>query len=542
MTELAIALEVSHHKRHEKAVMHTAIAWKKSQHAFWSWETLDKRWWGRMAEEGPSGRLGDKRKVSIRVVDERRGNERDFSVQAGVLGEAMRYFRHCLQRGGGRDTVHMTVHCDVEIFRWLLQRAKAQHCSNGAVREPQLSVEKCVPLLVSGDYLQMDGLSRECTRFIARNLWQVCKAGSDLSKLEDRFLSDIADCLDESSLDALKSSSSKLSCPSTDLKTLSTRLFKAKAELLIQRFEHSLSRCTFCGRIFPSSAIDSLLCPSRRQLVDARACKPRARHCPENEFDLRLFVNRLRREREHTWRDITWTLLACSVALPECSNCRARFLPLDSKLCNYHAKSASGGVHQCCGSRASMFGAPCLNGCLAMPHEPSELPAEDSYLERRLLSKLKSNSKALTLPPADADCHSGSKCEGCNNSVIASVDLFNIPACGSESERAHAEERWTGRQSQRPFNSASAHMLSSASVRKRASSQSVTSRPKSALNSGDALSAGEESDDDSASSLRRRSYEGVEPPRLEEVLGDAFEDLTAHEERAVRAVCSHKCV
>ncbi len=63
-----------------------------------------------------------------------------------------RYFKVYLSRMPRTQKVEISVHCDVEVFRWLLQYTRAAR--TGAPR-PALCLDNCMPVLIASHFLQV---------------------------------------------------------------------------------------------------------------------------------------------------------------------------------------------------------------------------------------------------------------------------------------------------------------------------------------------------------------------------------------------------
>lgn len=119
--------------------------------------------------------------VKIRVLDEGRGVEQDFSCEMTTLLSSMRYpalnlmlllfppivcrclevslyanlrryFKSYLKKVSLTQNVEISVHCDVMVFGWLLQYAKA---ARGSAEPPELDFSNCIPILISSHFLQV---------------------------------------------------------------------------------------------------------------------------------------------------------------------------------------------------------------------------------------------------------------------------------------------------------------------------------------------------------------------------------------------------
>lgn len=63
-----------------------------------------------------------------------------------------RYFRTYLRVIADHRNIQISVHCDVLVFSWLLQWAKAQH---GQAELPKFSIWNCLQIMISSDFLQV---------------------------------------------------------------------------------------------------------------------------------------------------------------------------------------------------------------------------------------------------------------------------------------------------------------------------------------------------------------------------------------------------
>lgn len=63
-----------------------------------------------------------------------------------------RYFRTYLRVIADHKNLQISVHCDVLVFSWLLQWAKAQH---GQAELPKFSIWNCLQIMISSDFLQV---------------------------------------------------------------------------------------------------------------------------------------------------------------------------------------------------------------------------------------------------------------------------------------------------------------------------------------------------------------------------------------------------
>ncbi|KAA6423279.1 MAG: hypothetical protein FRX49_06731, partial [Trebouxia sp. A1-2] len=224
--------------------------------------------------------------VKIHVFDEARCLRQDFTCENGALLSSMHKrdlalmrsnklekaaadpltFSSYLKRVSPSQDAEISVQCDVAVFSWLLQYAKAAAAGQ---QLPALSVANCMPVLISSDFLQMEELKSSALSFIAQNFAAVANLSHDLAGLADSLLSRLAKGVSEDGLEGLWQShqpravegsrdegNTNQPLPSSPAlqpfrsHLLVQRLYKHKVDHMIREPATALSRCTQCGEIF----------------------------------------------------------------------------------------------------------------------------------------------------------------------------------------------------------------------------------------------------------------------------------------------------
>lgn len=147
-------------------------------------ERYDKYWRKPLdvvaAADGVSGKDGF---VSIHVCDENRKMTRDFCCKRSVLMEYVKYFESFLKEAeSGYDDIDISVHCDVDIFEWLMTFI------NYPFDPPHMDKTMVVSILISSEFLQIEPLIDMCIKFMSRNLSDIIKLPIDLSCISDKLL------------------------------------------------------------------------------------------------------------------------------------------------------------------------------------------------------------------------------------------------------------------------------------------------------------------------------------------------------------------
>jgi hypothetical protein len=59
-------------------------------------------------------------KIMIHVIDDAKKLKKDFTFGRGLLVKHMKYFDNCLKKISEQDEIDISIHCDADIFEWLL--------------------------------------------------------------------------------------------------------------------------------------------------------------------------------------------------------------------------------------------------------------------------------------------------------------------------------------------------------------------------------------------------------------------------------------
>jgi Domain of unknown function (DUF3342) len=125
--------------------------------------------------------------VVIHVCDENRDVIRDFYCKRTILVRHMKYFeKFLLENENGYDDIDISVHCDVEIFEWLMTYIHEPDTSHN------LDKNIVVSILISSEFLQMDALVDLCLEHISQNLNDIIKLPIDLSCICEKLVNKLA--------------------------------------------------------------------------------------------------------------------------------------------------------------------------------------------------------------------------------------------------------------------------------------------------------------------------------------------------------------
>lgn len=246
--------------------------------------------------------------VVIHVCDEARQVNRDFCCKRDILVNYMKYFEKFLaENENGYEDIDISVHCDVEIFEWLMSYIHSPEVP------PELDKSIVVSILISSEFLQMDGLVDKCLEHISGCLNDIIKLPIDLSCISEKLVNKLASLTHPNILAVTKDRKDKIL----------NKLYKRRVEIDFSRkstgkngvktIATSLNCCKHCGNIYLDSYVNSLKCPSAPSSISFRGvlCQ---RHNPVSGWSLTAYLKAL-----HIggmgWDAIYWHVWASCIVL-----------------------------------------------------------------------------------------------------------------------------------------------------------------------------------------------------------------------------------
>jgi hypothetical protein len=131
--------------------------------------------------------IGGEDVVVIHVCDENRQISKDFCCRRNLLVKYMKYFERFLaENENGYEDIDISVHCDVEIFEWLMTYIHEPD------KPPQLEKSIVVSILISSEFLQMESLVDLCLQHISECLNDIIKLPIDLSCISEKLVHKLA--------------------------------------------------------------------------------------------------------------------------------------------------------------------------------------------------------------------------------------------------------------------------------------------------------------------------------------------------------------
>ncbi|XP_060652845.1 SANT and BTB domain regulator of class switch recombination [Drosophila nasuta] len=324
--------------------------------------------------------------VVIHVCDEVKNTSRDFSCPQSLLISKMGYFAD-VTAGQRLEEMDISVHCDIQIFDWLMKwikhSAQSQELAapgqSSFAAEPQLDGNNVVPILVSASFLQMEPLLLECLAFCHAHLSEVVRTSTNLSCLNDALVSRLAAMFTNLELEMVRDKKERVT-PRLWTKLIQS-LCEPDAEVLRGHF-YSISglfRCVRCCRCVTNTMKSYVNCiPSNIRLN--RWGQLISSHVRDTNWDLNVYVLQLFKELK-SWRKVYWKLWGHCHYL-YCCSCEAHFPVYQMNWCRYHPEppnflgpeiegrmAGPAGRYACCNQQAFRYETlPGPNGCQFREH------------------------------------------------------------------------------------------------------------------------------------------------------------------------------
>jgi len=178
--------------------------------------------------------------------------------------------------------------------------------------QPQMDIKTAISILISSEFLQMDGLVDESLDYVNENLQEILLLPIDMNCMNSNLVKRLAAKVEIEALSSLKDKKDKLK----------SKIFMKKLEILFQDSQNLLSRCAHCSSLFTSSQKRWQLCPKGQIFVDAHG-ELSAPHVADKAFELNKFVLSLR-AKKIPWKDLFWKLFACVIEF-QCISCESKF-------------------------------------------------------------------------------------------------------------------------------------------------------------------------------------------------------------------------
>ncbi|KAJ7987443.1 hypothetical protein DPEC_G00326530 [Dallia pectoralis] len=356
----------------------------------------------------------------IHVCDEAKNLKQDFMCPRDLLVSEMRYFSEYLSVDPQRwEEVDISVHCDVQIFDWLMNYVKRHKLSPDGNDKPKLEPSNVISILISSDFLKMDTLVDECIHYCHTHMSAIVATPCNMSCVNDDLSARIAHLFSHNDVDDIKDKKDKFK----------SKLFQKKIECLFDPSyknrdspanASTLYRCDLCLKLLTKETERKISCIPGKINIDLQGYITFS-HSRQKSWDVHDYVAGLFEELK-CWGLVYWRIWGTINHLT-CSRCRQVFVCVDLSQCQYHSEGVlypgtgvepgwhGTGIYPCCNQRTLRFdpsGMP--KGCKMQDHSVNVPDAGDHRVissQTRILNDLLLHRDAvcvsLPLEPGPVD-------------------------------------------------------------------------------------------------------------------------------------------
>uniref|UniRef100_A0AAR2M6J1 SANT and BTB domain-containing protein n=1 Tax=Pygocentrus nattereri TaxID=42514 RepID=A0AAR2M6J1_PYGNA len=326
----------------------------------------------------------------IHVCDEAKNLKQDFSCPRDLLVREMRYFAEYLSVDAQRwEEVDISVHCDVQIFDWLMnyvKRNSADHELGKHVEKPKLEPSNVISILISSEFLKMDTLVEECVQYCHKQMSAIVATPCNMSCINSNLASRIALLFTHNQADDIKDKKDKFK----------SKLFQKKIEKLFDPdYENpdspgkaaTLYRCGLCLKLLTKDTERRISCVPGKININSQGNIVYT-HSRHKGWDIHDFLNSLYEELK-SWVLVYWRIWG-TINFLTCSRCKQVFLCSELSQCRYHPEAVvypgvgadrswhGAGFYPCCKQRALRFDPAAIpRGCKVRDHVVSALDDGD---------------------------------------------------------------------------------------------------------------------------------------------------------------------
>ncbi|KAJ3167084.1 hypothetical protein HDU88_002421 [Geranomyces variabilis] len=227
--------------------------------------------------------------VVIHVYDESKNAKRDFYCQRALLLRQMTYFTAYLHAHSLDATVEIDVHCDIEVFEWLMSYISRKR----PLFEPRIALS----ILISSNFLRMTALEDLCIRYIHENLDDVLKIPIDMGCLGEPLIEKLTKLFTIDELQKVKDPQDKV------LNELFLgKLLEQLGALAAQK--NAVCACRLCGKLYALAEEQNLMCTAGpvRIGLGGELLSP---HESDASFDINEYLA-TSHSRGICWKDMYW--------------------------------------------------------------------------------------------------------------------------------------------------------------------------------------------------------------------------------------------
>ncbi|XP_045570123.1 SANT and BTB domain regulator of class switch recombination isoform X2 [Salmo salar] len=396
------------------------------------------------AEEGEKPQEGKGPNMVIHVCDEAKNLKQDFMCPRDLLINEMRYFAEYLSVDPQRwEEVDISVHCDVQIFDWLMNYVKRHKMAvDGNNDKPKLEPSNVISILISSEFLKMDTLVEECIQYCHKHMSAIVATPCNMNCINSNLAADISDLFSHNEADDIMDRKDKFK----------SKLFQKKIECLFDPDyknqdspgnASTLYRCGLCLKLLTKDTERKISCIPGKININPRGDITYT-HSRQKRWEVHDYMTELYEELK-SWVLVYWRIWGTINHLT-CSHCQQTFVCAELSHCRYHPEVVlypgmgteqgwhGTGIYPCCNQRTLRFdptGMP--KGCKMQDHIVNASDSGDctgdhqvNSAQTRLLNDLLLHRETVCVP----------------NTPLPETGPVDSPSSGSErGERGERGER-----------------------------------------------------------------------------------------------------
>uniref|UniRef100_A0AAZ3PYV7 SANT and BTB domain-containing protein n=1 Tax=Oncorhynchus tshawytscha TaxID=74940 RepID=A0AAZ3PYV7_ONCTS len=331
------------------------------------------------AEEGEKPQEGKGPNMVIHVCDEAKNLKQDFMCPRDLLINEMRYFAEYLSVDTQRwEEVDISVHCDVQIFDWLMNYVKRHKMAvDGDHDKPKLEPSNVISILISSEFLKMDTLVEECIQYCHKHMSAIVATPCNMNCINSNLAADMSDLFSHNEADDITDRKDKFK----------SKLFQKKIECLFDPDyknrdspgnASTLYRCGLCLKLLTKDTERKISCIPGKININPRGDITYT-HSRQKRWEVHDYMTGLYEELK-SWVLVYWRIWGTINHLT-CSHCQQVFVCAELSHCRYHPEVVlypgmgteqgwhGTGIYPCCNQRTLRFdptGIP--KGCKLRDH------------------------------------------------------------------------------------------------------------------------------------------------------------------------------
>lgn len=229
--------------------------------------------------------------ITITVCDEAKSLKRQFTCNRSLLIREMRYFADYLKDEPDQiEEVDISVHCDLDIFQWLMSFVNRR----APTKLPELEPRIAVSILISSDFLKMDKLVRQSLDYIHEHISDIMSTNCNVSCIPDPLFRQLSKHFDNPyEIEQIHDRKNKIR----------GKLFEYNLEILLN--EKKIIRCQHCLSIMTIEQMEYMPCLTDRLILTTTG-KLYFQHKIDMKFDINQWIKDIHTKGENSWRNTFW--------------------------------------------------------------------------------------------------------------------------------------------------------------------------------------------------------------------------------------------